>query len=312
MYVITNRNLQENESPEKRFGISFNNEGPGILRLAKASKEDGKWTVEILNDREVYKGEEMFASEAAFLKTQDLLCREQKNCLIFGHGFNTSFKGALEAAYRIEQTYDLEVALFTWPSDGHPLNYLNDKEQASESFLAFDRFFEKLGGYFRKHRDNDCGQKFSLAMHSMGNYLLENLVESSAYQGETHFLDNIIMLSADVNNPGHEVWVNQVKVRNRLFISINEDDNALNLADKKSGREQQARLGNTARNLISPNAFYINFTDAERVKRRHNYFTDERALRNERVKDFFQVAFNGGRAERGLRFDSAIGAYIVT
>ena len=312
MYVITNRNLEKDQSGAQQFGISFNEEGPGILRLAEARNEGGKWTVDILEDRVVYEGEEMFASEAAFLKTQKKMCEQSRNCLIFCHGFNTSFKGALEAAYQIEQAYDLEVALFTWPSDGRLTNYLSDKQQALESLLAFYRFFEKLRGYFLKYRDRNCGQKFSLAMHSMGNYMFENLIESDSYQGETHFLDNIIMLAPDVNNPGHEAWIDRVKCRKRLFVTINEDDFALNLSDSKQGDEQKARLGNTIRNLSSSNAFYIDFTEADRVDNQHNYFSSETALENPRIKKFFQVAFNGGRAERRLDFNSGSGAYIVT
>ncbi|MEM9567418.1 MAG: alpha/beta hydrolase [Cyanobacteria bacterium P01_E01_bin.34] len=312
MYVITNRNLQKRKSDTQRFGISFNEEGPGILRLAEAQKENGKWKVDVLDDLVVYEGEEMFASEEAFLKTQARMCEQSRNCLIFCHGFNTSFKGALDAAYQIEQAYDLEVALFTWPSDGKVTNYLSDKQQALESLLAFDRFFEKLRGYFLKYRDRNCGQKFSLAMHSMGNFMFENLIESRAYQGETHFLDNIILLSADVNNPGHETWIDLVKCRNRLFVTINEEDFALNLSDSKSGEEQKARLGNTIRNLSSSNAFYVDFTDAAHVENQHNYFSSKAALKNARIKQFFQVAFDGGRAERGLEFNGGAGAYIVT
>ena len=140
----------------------------------------------------------------------------------------------------------------------------------------------------------------------------ENLLKSDSYQGETHFLDNIIMLAPDVNNPGHETWIDHVKCRKRLFVTINEDDFALNLSDSKLGDEKKARLGNTIRNLSSTNAFYIDFTEADRVDNQHNYFSSEKALETPRIKTFFQVAFNGGRAERRLEFNSGSGAYIVT
>ena len=124
-------------------------------------------------------------------------------------------------------------------------------------------------------------------------------------------MDNIVLLSADVNNPDHETWLDRVKCRNRLFVTINEDDFALNLSDSKLGAEQKARLGNTIRNLSSSNAFYVDFTDADRVENQHNYFSNEKVLQNPRIKKFFQIAFNGGRAERGLDFNTGAGAYIV-
>ena len=313
MYVVTNRNLQPNQPPEKRFGRRFNEIDPSELRLAEVDKVNGAWQVEILPDRETYEGEEMSAGEAAFLKTQKRMCDNSTNCLIFCHGFNTNFEGALEAAFAVQEAYNnLEVVLFSWPSDGRGVtSYRSDKREASLSVYALDRFFETLDSYLKKYRGRRCGQKISLAMHSMGNFLLENLLESSIYQGETLLFDNIIMIAADVNNPNHVDWVDRIKFRNRLFITINEDDYALAASELKGGEEQQARLGNTVRNLNSKNATYLNFTDGEFIRNAHNYFSQDEPLRNSNVKRIFQTAFSGGRAEQGLNFDSGTGAYKV-
>ncbi len=99
-------------------------------------------------------------------------------------------------------------------------------EKLLNQYYALDRFFEKLNDYLKKYRDKDrrCGQKISFAMHSMGAYLLEHLLKSPIYEGETLFFDNIIMMSADVNNQNHADWVDRIECRNRLFITINEDD----------------------------------------------------------------------------------------
>ena len=314
MYVVTNRNLQPDQPPEKRFGKRFNEIDPSELRLAEVDKVDGSWQLEILQEQEIYEGQEMLASEVAFLKTQQRMCDKSRNCLIFCHGFNTDFEGALEAAFSIQEIYqDLELVLFSWPSDGDgPLSYRSDKREASQSVYALDRFFEKLDDYLKKYRDRSCGQKISFALHSMGAYLLEHLLKSSIYQGETLFLDNIILLSADVNNQDHINWIERIKYRNRLFITINEDDFALAASEFKGGEEQEARLGNTVRNLRANNATYLNFTDANFVRNAHNYFSEERPLRNTKVKEVFQIAFSGGRAEQGLSFDLGTGAYKIS
>ena len=312
MYVVTNRNLQPDQPPEERFGKKFNEVDPSELRLAEVNKVDDSWQLTILENRETYEGKEMFASEAAFLKTQKRMCDNSTNCLVFCHGYNTDFKGALEAAWAIQEIYKLEVVLFSWPSDGIQTSYRSDKREASQSVYALDRFFEKLDDYLKKYRDRRCGQKISFAMHSMGAYLLEHLLKSSVYEGETLFFDNIIMMSADVNNQDHADWVDRIKCRNRLFVTINEDDFALAFSELKGGAEQEARLGNTLRNLSSSNATYLNFTDAKFVGNAHNYFSKDDPLRNALVKEIFQTAFNGGRAEQGLSFDVGAGAYRVT
>ncbi len=314
MYVVTNRNLQPNQPPEKRFGKRFNEVDPSELRLAEVDKVNGSWQLEILPEQEIYEEREMFASEAAFLKMQKRMCDNSTNCLVFCHGFNTSFESALEAAFKIQEVYeDLEVVLFSWPSDGDgPRSYRSDKRDASQSVYALDRFFEKFDRYLKKYRDRQCGQKISFAMHSMGAYLFEHLLKSSIYQGETLLFDNIIIMSADVNNQNHVDWLDRVKFRNRLLITINEDDFALAFSELKGGDEQEARLGNTVRNLNAHNATYLNFTDAEFVRNAHNYFSEDEPLRNAKLKEIFQTAFSGGRAEQGLSFDLGTGAYRVT
>ena len=316
MYVVTNRILQPSAVPEERFGSTFNRMGPNELRLAEAQKVDGRWQVEILDDRTTYNGEQMWASEAAFLKAQRRMCKNQTNSLFFVHGFNTDFGDALESAYRIEQLYNLEVTLFTWPSNGGGAieglsSYQDDKRDAVLSIGALDRCFEKLASYFIKYADVACKRKFNLAMHSMGNYLFKNLLKSSIYQGETLLFDNIVMLAADVNNQGHAEWVDRIRFRNRLFITINEDDGALLASKTLAGEEQKARLGHWSKNLTARNATYLDFTDAAHVVAHHNYFSDNSALQNERIKEVFQRAFSGEKAERGLSFDAGTGAYRI-
>ena len=316
MYVVTNRNLQPDAQPEERFGPMFNQKGPNELRLAEAQKVGDRWQVDILEDRTTFNGQEMWASEAAFLQAQQRMHQRQTNALFFVHGFNTDFSDALESAYKIEQLYNLEVILFTWPSNGGGAieglsSYQDDKRDASLSIGALDRCFEKLADYFMKYAEQACKRKFSLALHSMGNYLFKRLLLSSIYQGETLLFDNIIMLAADVNNEGHASWVDRVRFRNRLFITINEDDAALLASKALAGEEQKARLGHWGKNLTAKNAAYLDFTDAANIVAHHNYFTDDSALQNSRIKELFQQAFNGAKAERGLAFDAGTGAYRV-
>ena len=71
MLVVTNRNLQKQESPENRFGENFNKKGPTELRLAEAKKIDGEWQVEIFPDTLSYQNQEMPASEVIFLREQE-------------------------------------------------------------------------------------------------------------------------------------------------------------------------------------------------------------------------------------------------
>ncbi|VAW83582.1 hypothetical protein MNBD_GAMMA16-2107 [hydrothermal vent metagenome] len=264
--------------------------------------------IEVLKNKQ-----KLLASEAIFLTLQKNMRTKKRNCLFFVHGFNNDFKDVLERAHFFEKNYGVEVVVFTWPANGGGIkgvvSYKSDKREAQLSVNALDRTFEKLSQYFIDHRTSACNQSFSLVMHSMGNYLFKNLMKSSVYGGETLLFDNIIMAAADVNNKDHEEWVDRIAFRKRLYIMINEDDSALLTSRLKFGEKQRARLGHYTRNLNSNSAVYIDFTNAKHVKRSHAYFED--AIKNKNVKDVFQKAFNGERAEKGLLYEAEMNAYSV-
>ncbi len=328
MIIITNRNVQEGENPEERFGCSFNNDNPDELRLATANKKDGKWEVGIIDDHfdatsENEKGE--FGSERVFRELQLKMKHEKKNCLFFVHGFNNDFSDVLKRGYELEQNYNVEVVAFSWPANGRDgkgkllgtltgtTSYLSDKREASKSYSALDRSLEKLGDYFRKYNTETlaCNQHLSLFLHSMGNYLLEHYTLTGGYD-KTCIFDNIIMAGADVNNEGHEVWVDKLKFRKRLYIAINENDKALLSSRLKLGEEQKPRLGHWVKNLSAKNPWYIDFSDAKHVNdNSHSYFEGEPVEKNDNIKSVFNKMFNGEKVEMDLALDKNMNAYKV-
>jgi len=221
MIIITNRNVQPNAKPTERYGKNFNSVRPDELTLAKAEKINGEWQVDIIDDDfDNNNSLKQYASEKVFKELQLKMKNEKKNCLFFVHGFNNDFKDVLERGYLLEKNYGVEVVAFSWPANGRDgegkiigtatgtLSYLSDKRDASHSYAALDRSFEKLGNYFNKYSEESfaCNQHLSLLLHSMGNYLLEHYTLTGGYD-KTCIFDNIIMASADVNNENHEKWV---------------------------------------------------------------------------------------------------------
>jgi len=313
MIIVTNRNLQPKKNPKERFGPHFNTKGPQELRLAEASKIRGKWKMNVVEDRIKQGGKGILASEYVFRKLQDRMRRYRRNCLFFVHGFNNDFKDVIERANFLEQKYRLELVVFTWPSNGGGikgvLSYKSDKREAQLSVNALDRIMERLSEYMLKHRDTACQQSFNLMMHSMGNYLFKNLLKSSVYNGESLLFDNIVMAAADVNNKNHQAWVDKIAFRKRLYITINENDNALFSSRLKFGQKQLARLGHYSLNLCSKHARYIDFSSAAHVGSSHAYFED--ALRNRKVFRVFNSALNGKKAEAGLRYNTYSNSFMV-
>ncbi|MDH3315918.1 MAG: alpha/beta hydrolase [Gammaproteobacteria bacterium] len=257
----------------------------------------------------------------------------------FVHGYNNDVEAVLERAKAFEDHYGVEVIAFTWPANGGGLggtmSYLSDKRDALASVGAFDRAILKLDEYLkemnqerveriegkatRDHGDDaegwdghftremvrECPFTLNLLLHSMGNYIFKHFMSSSTFCGNRLVFDNVVMAAADANNAGHVDWVDRIQCRNRVYITINENDIALRASRMKAGEEQKARLGHWPYGLESKRAVYVNFTDARGVGDSHAYFEGDPIKKNANVRQFFDAALNGAVAERDLDYDIA-------
>lgn len=155
----------------------------------------------------------------------------------------------------------------------------------------------------------------------MGNYVLQYALDDPSLISRTALFDNVILVAADVNNRDHEVsigscasspslnilhpqlWCNRIKVRNRLYIVINEHDKPLEISKLLPGDEQETRLGHSLVNLSCPHAIYVDVTNhvATDVEGSHAYFA--RAQANPAVSGMFGAMYNGKAVERQLTFN---------
>ena len=289
-------------------------------------------------------GDDAHAGDYVAFKLFQQVRAKKRNVLFFVHGFNNDLESVLNRAERFSKNFGVEVIPFAWPAKGGgirgTLEYLGDKRDARASVGALDRvlsFFDRFlredaqderekarseakhkhpndaetqARYFSKRIVQRCPFTVNMLAHSMGNYVLKNVLDSAAYRGDRLIFDNIVLAAADTNNEGHAAWVDRLRVRNRIYVTINEKDEALRASRMKAGDEQRSRLGHYLYRLDSRRAVYVDLTDAAWVKGSHAYF-EGTPLRNDDVKRFFRKAFNGKRAETDLRYVSAQGTYRV-
>ena len=259
---------------------------------------------------------------------------ESKSILFFIHGYNNDVEEVINTAIEIEKLYRVIVVPFTWPANGGgaisgAASYLSDKGDARVSSGALNRTIGKIQQLHRmltaarknqllqrarkKHPDNrqaaqshfvklvekDCPVSMNLLCHSMGNYVFKNTLKTNDNSTTGLVFDNICLVAADVNNYEHAQWLAKLDVRKRIYVVINENDAALKVARIKPGDEQLARLGHYTRQLNSPNAHYLDVTDAGQVGMEHTYFTGD-ATDNESLKYLFKEMFNGRAVDHNL------------
>lgn len=276
-----------------------------------------------------------YASLKVACEIMDQARKGGKHILLLVHGYNNDMRDVITMARELEELYKLIVVPFSWPANGGgqasgTLSYLSDKSDARVSATALSRCIgmvhnyhrllthgvrkdlmekasskypnnrEKSNEYFSQLVQQKCKVTVNMLCHSMGNYVAKYASQPSDSSLGQLVFDNIAMVAADANNPGHERWLGKFRVRNRLYVVINEDDLALKFSRIKPGSEQEERLGHYTRNLVSPNANYVDVTGAEGVGSDHSYFKGQPVAKNRDLKQLFKSMFEGGRAEEGL------------
>lgn len=250
----------------------------------------------------------------------------------------------LRSAYELQRLYNVIVIPFSWPANGGgkisgSAAYLSDKDDARASATALHRAVDKVRSYHQlltegtqrrylkdadtRHPDDhekahelyarrmgrECRISINLLCHSMGNYVLKHasLFSNSSLRHLT--FDNILLVAADVNNPGHADWLDVIPARNRMYVVINEADYALKWSRMKPGSEQLSRLGHHLRNLVSRNIHYIDVTNVDGVEDGHSYFLGQVVSKNDQLRSMFERMFGGGMAESTMSYHPDLNAY---
>jgi esterase/lipase superfamily enzyme len=179
VYFATNRQL-DNRSPVRlggtptehdalNFGkvevrIPLNHrrghiESPSFLHLEFTADESKHF---------VAKPAVLLDSVQAFQEISDLAARSDRHdALLFIHGYNTTFE---DSAFRVAQlANDLKfqgpALLFSWPSQGHLVDYLMDQRNA-------DLSARPLGAFLRGLAEQSHVTRIHVIAHSMGNRVL--------------------------------------------------------------------------------------------------------------------------------------------
>lgn len=291
IYFGTNRNVLT-ESPAK-FGDVYNAGAPYYYRIGKVEVEQvaEPWAAPDTAFRcgqPVLFGETpgadgktpVLGSTQAFDALRELMRTEQRDVLIFLHGFASTFESAMERAAELRQAYlspgtdpdsrelggkarEPLVFAFSWPSDGVTVGlgdtgeggrkwaYASDREDARASGLAIARCAIRLLEYLSQlAREDMCRQRVHLVAHSMGNWALRNavaaLVQLAAESNVAlrQVFDNVFLMAADIDHdelePGRPL-APILTLGRRVHVYHAENDSALSLSDIKPNHAR--RLG---------------------------------------------------------------------
>lgn len=189
----------------------------------------------------------------------------------------------------------VRVLMFFWPgsAEGGALGFPVD--QARNAAPELEQTLAKLALNKQKNNNNLQHRKIVLLPHSLGNIVLEKVMESYAAGSLPKKLFNTIILSASASPAKeHADWLRRVDFSDNIYVVVNSDDPVL---DKAGMREIEARLGKKLKTAfagkvaLAKNAIYLDISDTEADT--HRYFLHPNQEGNQYLRMFFENVLIG-------------------
>lgn len=300
VFFATNRNYQPGNKLQV-FGPRFNPDGVAALRFGHADFEatDGPprlTNVDVYSEQKtktkIIGGGERFLND---LRTA--MAGARSDTLVFIHGFNVSFSGALASAALLARDVTVggrpvNLVLFSWPSDGQAvpmMSYYSDREDARASGAAVARAFLKLRDYLQALNAQDyCQRCLHLLTHSMGAYVLRNGLQALIAKEPAALIrafDQIMLAAPDEDDDAFE---SDQKLRllprigRQVTVYFNPNDKGLLISDKTKANPD--RLGSDGPRLVDLIPKKIVLVDCRNVAGdadpfvEHSYYIRSRAM----------------------------------
>lgn len=286
IWFVTNRNPNHATRPTG-FGKEFNRLAVDNLRFGRVTRgKSGRLAVEVEPETlSADAGKQVYGSRKVFAELQAAMTAGA-DTLVFIHGYNVDFKGAVAAALALKETYGavcpLNVVLFTWPSDGSMmplLAYRDDRTDARLSAAAFARGLAKLHDVLKEiARGKACGGRIHLMCHSMGNYVLRGGIQAviRSRGALPRMFDEIFLMAADED---HDAFELEHKLQplpelgRAVHVYFNRGDTALVISDKtKSNPTRLGSSGPRAPLLLPGNVELVEASEVVGGLVEHDYY----------------------------------------
>ena len=199
-------------------------------------------------------------ADTFFAQMMSTLTRSGRSeVLLFVHGFNVSFRAAVERSAQIAVDLDIDgaAALYSWPSQASVFSYFVDRNNLLE------RYAEDLAMVLARIATELRPASLLLIAHSMGNeFLLSALQVIHRKLGGTFHASDVVFASPDVDR---EDFVNRVtplvSVADRMTLYASKRDRALKISEFLQSYD---RAGNASTPALVPGIDTIDTTFASK------------------------------------------------
>lgn len=344
VFFATNRDMSGgNKRPV--FGTRFHKDGPrfyrvGCARMKRTESDDPDAlyaldSVTLVPEAPQGEKKEPPSSHALFAALQAEMRKNERDVIIYLHGFANSVESSLSRAAQLSEiyqitnasgeTYDPYIFAFLWPSNGKvqpPWHYFSDRNDAEDSGKAMARALLRLMDFLSTLEASEkdglekrvkCQRRLHLVAHSMGNWALRHAVQALREQlGDDGFrpiFENAFLMAADEDDDALEPQNTDKlallpRLARRIHVYHSSDDLALIVSDKtKFNRDRLGFNGPRSFTGLSTRISAIDCVNVDRTKTAHGNHQYYR-LRPEVIADVKAVL-------SGVRPDNVPGREII-
>lgn len=235
---------------------SFSNQPGKHLRMVSATKKSGVWQLAHFDD------EARYSEQLANLYTQE---DNDWPWVFFVHGFNHSIHDNLEQIHKLIEHHQVNVVGFSWPSltvfkGGKLVNLglYKKRYRVSQNRARLSAPMLKRSLDLTTRLIHDNALSISCMIHSLGNYLLQSMVENEQGAQSLAAFNNVILSQADVDFEGHQQWLESVACAGHRYCITNWQDIVLSVSNSVNKK----RLGHSIDHIANEHITYADYTDA--------------------------------------------------
>lgn len=181
------------------------------------------------------------------------------NLLVFVHGYNMSYPGAVFRAAQVSTDFNLEIpiVLFSWPSAARASRYAYDRDSA---LYARSALADTLATLSRTQ-----ARKITLLGHSMGGFLVMEALKRLTLEGDVHTLsriDGAVLAQPDIDVDVFRAQMADLDLKKQFIMVMNSDrDRALRLSSVLTGGHARVGASGDIEDLRELGAIVLDVSD---------------------------------------------------
>lgn len=192
--------------------------------------------------------------------------------LIFIHGYNTAFDGAI---YRMTQIvhdagYSGTPVLFSWASGGKTVDYVYDNNSATAARDALEATLRLVA--------ESGARRIDIIAHSMGNWVTMEALRQLAISGDPALggkLGDVVLASPDIDVDVFKAQMARYgKPKKPFLVILSDDDKALQIARRIAGNRPRVGDYGDPQDLAKLGVAVVDLTQITGDRLNHTKFAE--------------------------------------